>query len=66
MRIKSLEGQAARWFQHLQEYTFTSYRQGQKHSNADDLSQRICQEECTYCQKVKAWTEIKQCESLRL
>jgi hypothetical protein len=43
MSFKNLEGQTARWIQLLQEYNFTfEHRQGQKHNNADALSQRLC------------------------
>jgi hypothetical protein len=59
MSFKNLEGQTARWIQRLQEYNFTSdHRQGRKHSNADALSQRPCQENCSHCHKVEDRAEI--------
>jgi hypothetical protein len=61
MNIKNLEGQTARWVQRIQEYKFTSeHRQGRKNKNADALSKRICQEECTHCHKVEIRAEIKE------
>jgi hypothetical protein len=46
--------------QRLQEYNFTSeHRRGRKHNNANALSRRPCQEECTHCLKVEARADIK-------
>jgi hypothetical protein len=42
LKFKILESQTARRVQHLQEYNFTSERQGLKHTNADALSRRQC------------------------
>jgi hypothetical protein len=54
LSFRNLEGQTARWVQRLQEYNFTcEYRQGRKHTNADALFRRPCQEECFHCRKVK-------------
>jgi hypothetical protein len=65
MSFKKLEGQTARWNQQLQEYNFTSeHRQGQKHNNADALSRRPCQEECTHCLKIEARADIKHIRAI--
>jgi hypothetical protein len=41
------------WVQRLQEYHFTSdHCQGRKHTNADALSRRPCQEEFPHCREV--------------
>jgi hypothetical protein len=65
MNFKNLEGQTARWVQRLQEYNFTSeHRQGWKHKNADVLSRRPCQEECTHCHKVELRADIKQIRAI--
>jgi hypothetical protein len=53
-----LEGQTARWIQHLQEYNFTSeHRQVRKHNKADALSRRPCPEGCSHCQKIERPSE---------
>jgi hypothetical protein len=65
MSFKNLEGQTACWIQRLQEYNFMSeHRQGRKHNNADALSRRPCQEECTHCHKVEAQAHIKQVRAI--
>jgi hypothetical protein len=65
MSFKNLEGNTARWIQRLQEYNFTSeHRQGRKHNNADALSRRPCQEECTHCHIVEARADIKQVRAI--
>jgi hypothetical protein len=65
MSFKNLQGQTARWIQHMQEYNFTSeHRQGRKHNNAEALSRRSCQEECTHCHKVEAPADVKQVRAI--
>jgi hypothetical protein len=65
MSFKNLEGQTARWIQRLQEYNFSSeHRQGRKHNNADALSRRPCQENCSHCHKVEDRAEIKQIRAI--
>jgi hypothetical protein len=65
MTFKNLEGQTARWIQGLQEYNLTSeHRQGRKHNNADALSRRPCQENCSHCHKVENRAEIKQIRAI--
>jgi hypothetical protein len=65
MGFKNLDGQTVRWIQHLQEYNFTSeHPQGQKHNNADALSQWPCQEECTQCHEVEAQADIRQVQAI--
>jgi hypothetical protein len=65
MSFKNLEGQTARWIQRLQEYNFTSkHRKGLKHNNADALSRRSCQEECTHCHKVEARAYVKKIRAI--
>jgi hypothetical protein len=65
MSFKNLEGQTACWIQRLQEYNFTSeHHQGRKSNNADALSCRPCQEECTHCHNVEARTDIKQARAV--
>jgi hypothetical protein len=54
LSFRNFEGQTAHWVQRLQEYNFTSeHRQGMRHTNADELSRRPCQEECPHCLKVE-------------
>jgi hypothetical protein len=61
LSFKNIEGQTTCWIQRLQEYNFISeHRQGLKHNNADALSRRPCQEECTYFHKVEARADVKQ------
>jgi hypothetical protein len=61
MNFKNLGGQTTCWIQRLQEYNFTSeHQQGRKCNNADGLSRRPCQEECTHCHKVEARADVKQ------
>jgi hypothetical protein len=61
MCFKVLQGQTARWIQRLQEYNFTSdHRQAGKHKNSDELSRRLCREECTHWHRVEAWVDVKQ------
>jgi hypothetical protein len=56
-----------RHIQRLQEYNFTSeHRQGRKHNNADDLSRRPCQEECTHCHKVESRAYVKQIRAITI
>jgi hypothetical protein len=51
--------------QRIQEFNFTSeHRQGRKHKNADDLSRRPCEEECTHCHKVEAGAYVKQIRAI--
>ncbi|PNF33868.1 hypothetical protein B7P43_G07231 [Cryptotermes secundus] len=65
MSFRKLEGQTARWIQRVQEYNFTSaHCQGRKHSNADALSRRPCQEKCAHCHKVETRTEVKQIRAI--
>jgi hypothetical protein len=65
LSFKNLEGQTARWIKRLQEYSFTSeHSQCKKHNNADALSRRPCQEDCTYCHKVEAQTDVKQIRAI--
>jgi hypothetical protein len=65
MSCRNLEGQTARCIQLLQEYNFTSeHRQGRKHNNADALSRRPCKEECTHCNKVETWADVKQVRAI--
>jgi hypothetical protein len=65
MSFKNLEGQTARWIQRLQEYNFISENlQGQKHKNAEALSRRPCQENCSHCHKVDNRAEIKQIRAI--
>jgi hypothetical protein len=65
MSFKNFEGQTARWIQRIQEYNFTSeHLQGRKHNNADALSRRPCQEECTHCHKVEARADIKEIRAI--
>jgi hypothetical protein len=61
MSFKILQGQTTHWIQRLQEYNFTSEQhQGQKHNNANALSQQPFREECIHCYKVEAWADVKQ------
>jgi hypothetical protein len=63
--FKKLKVQTSHWIQRLQEQNFTSeHHQGRKHSNADALSRRSCQEECTHCHKVEARVGIKQVQTI--
>jgi hypothetical protein len=65
MSFKNLEGQTVRWIQRLQEYNFTTeHPQGRKHNNADGLSRRPCQEECTHCHKIEAQADVKQVRAI--
>jgi len=61
MSFKNLEGQLARWLEHIQQYDFEIiYRGGKSHGNADRLSRRPCVEiSCNYCK-----TEIKEKEKI--
>jgi hypothetical protein len=65
LSFRNLEGQTARWSQHLHEYNFTSeHHQGRMHNNADALSRGPCQEKCTHCHKVEARADIKQIQAI--
>jgi hypothetical protein len=65
MSFKNLEWQTGRWIQRLQDENFISeHRQVRKHSNADGLSWRPCQEECTHCHKVEAPADVKQVRAI--
>jgi hypothetical protein len=65
MSFKNLEGHTARWIQRLQEYNFISeHCQGRKHNNADALSRRPCQEECTHYLIVEARADIKHIRAI--
>jgi hypothetical protein len=65
MSFRNLKGQTTCWIQRLQEYNFTSkLHQGRKHNNADALSRRPCQDECTHCHNVEARADIKQVQAI--
>jgi hypothetical protein len=65
MSFKNLEGQTRRWIQRLHEYNFTSENQQvRKHKNADGLSRRPCQEECTHCHKVEVRADVEQVRAI--
>ena len=50
--IKDPEGQLARWLTRLDQYDFTvQYRPGSAHINADSMSRRPCQAECSHCNR---------------
>jgi hypothetical protein len=64
MSFKNLEGQTARWIQHLREYNINSeHCQGWKNNKADALSRWPCQGECTHCYNVEARADIKQVQA---
>ena len=59
-KFKNTDGQLARWLEVLSEYNYEiQHRAGLKHTNADALSRRIC-DDCKYCrrQEVKLENEI--------
>jgi hypothetical protein len=65
LSFKNVEGQSARWIQRLQEYNFNSeQRQGLKHSNANTLPRRPCQEECTHCHKVEEQADVEEVRAI--
>jgi hypothetical protein len=58
LSFKALEGQTARWIQHLQEYNVTSeHRQCRRHNNADALCRRPCPDGCSHCQNIERRNE---------
>jgi hypothetical protein len=59
MSFKILEGQTARWTQHLQEHC-----QSRKHNNADAISRRPCGEECTHSHKIEAAADVNQIRAI--
>jgi hypothetical protein len=63
--FQNLEGQTARRLLRLQEYDLISeHNLGWKHNNADALSRRRCQEECTHYHKLDARADIKQVRAI--
>jgi hypothetical protein len=65
MSFRNLEAQTERGIQRLQEYNYISeHRQGRKHNNADALSRRSCEEECTHCHKVETRADVKQVRAI--
>jgi hypothetical protein len=49
--FKNFEGQTARWLQRVQRYIWAS--SGRRHTNADTLSRKPCQEESCHCLNVE-------------
>ena len=53
--FKSPEGQIARWLEILSTYDYEiQHRAGRVHSNADALSRRPCQADCSYCKRAES------------
>lgn len=54
LNFKNPEGQVARWMEKLQEYDFQiEHRPGVSHRNADALSRRPCQQNCSHCSRLE-------------
>lgn len=63
LSVKDPEGQLARWVSFLSTLNFEiDYREGKRHSNADALSRRPCEERCKWCQVWKAKEPLIKCD----
>ena len=59
--LKAPEGQLARWLGRLEEYNYDIiYRPGRVHANADSLSRRPCETECSHCNKRDTQIDCKR------
>ena len=59
--LKAPEGQLARWLGRLEGYNYeVVYRPGRIHANADSLSRRPCESECSHCKKKDTQVECKR------
>ena len=59
--LKAPEGQLARWLGRLEEYNYeVVYRPGRVHGNADSLSRRPCDPQCSHCVKREPQVECKR------
>ena len=63
LSVKDPEGQLARWVSFPSTLNFEiDYREGKRHSNADALSRRPCEERCKWCQVWKAKEPLTKCD----
>ena len=54
LKTKETEAQLARWIEFLSPFEYEiEYREGQRHHNADAMSQRPCGEGCKWCKEWK-------------
>ena len=62
LQVKEPEEQLTRWIEFMSSFSYEiEYRAGQRHQNADALSQRPCNDGCKWC---KEWKGVEQMVSV--